>query len=167
MDGQHPTQLELADFMLGDGDGAVERHVESCGKCQRAVATLAGLRDEHHSAYGLPGEIPPSIRERLPTTQPKRTRLLARWRRIAVRIAAAALLVAGAGYWLAWPEAQSIQNPAADVNRDGRVDVLDGLILARQVVSSPSAPAAGDVDRNGSVDVRDVSKLMQTVVAMR
>ena len=73
----------------------------------------------------------------------------------------------GAGYWLTRPEDRSAQSAVADVNADGRVDVLDGLMLARQIVSSPGAPETGDVDRNGTVDVRDVSQLMQTVVAMR
>ena len=167
MNGQHPTELELADLMLGDGDAAVAKHVESCGKCQRAVAALGTLKDELRSAYGLPGQIPSSIRERLPASRPKKTVLLVRWQRAAIRIAAAVLLVIGAGYWLTRSEVQSVPSQVADVNGDGRVDVLDGLMLARQIVSSSGAPEAGDVDRNGSVDVRDVSKLMETVVAMR
>ncbi len=167
MDEQHPTELELADLMLGDGDAAVARHVESCEKCQRAVAALGALRDELRSAYALPGEVPSSIPEHLPVSRPKRPRLLARWRRVAIRLAAAVLLVIGVGRWLTRPEVRSVQSQVADVNGDGRVNVLDGLMLARQIGSSPGAPEMGDVDRNGSVDGRDVSRLVETVVASR
>jgi hypothetical protein len=49
----------------------------------------------------------------------------------------------------------------ADINADGRLDVLDVQAIAAEVLARESGHYVGDVNRDGVVDVRD----FQTVVA--
>jgi hypothetical protein len=58
------------------------------------------------------------------------------------------------------------QQLAGDVNRDGRVDVLDALILAHRLQGGQSPPAQADVNRDGKVDSHDVEAIALAAVHM-
>ena len=53
-----------------------------------------------------------------------------------------------------------------DVNRDGRVDILDALALARQLKAGSTAGLQLDVNGDGVVDDRDVATIASQAVKL-
>src|SRR5688572_26783962 len=53
---------------------------------------------------------------------------------------------------------------AADVNRDGAVDVLDALVLADRVRSGEAKSRRWDLNGDGKVDARDSEEILARVV---
>jgi hypothetical protein len=53
-----------------------------------------------------------------------------------------------------------------DLNRDGRIDILDSFALARELKNGGSLPAYRDVNGDGVVDERDVTSLASRAVAL-
>ncbi len=88
----------------------------------------------------------------------KRTRIV----RLAPWAAAAAVLVAGGAALIPTAEAQ-----AADVNRDGVVDMRDALALARRIEAKGAGGAARpDLTGDGLVDRRDVDAVAAVALAL-
>ncbi len=61
-------------------------------------------------------------------------------------------------------------NPATlareDINRDGRVDILDAFALARQLKAGPAGPGMLDINGDGVVDQRDVTAIAARAVQL-
>src|SRR3954452_17632088 len=55
---------------------------------------------------------------------------------------------------------------AGDVNGDGRVDVLDALVLSHRLQSNESTSLAQDVNHDGTVDTRDVDAIALAAVRL-
>jgi hypothetical protein len=53
-----------------------------------------------------------------------------------------------------------------DLNRDGKVDILDSFTLAREIKNGSSLPAYLDVNGDGVVDERDVNAIASHAVAL-
>jgi hypothetical protein len=53
-----------------------------------------------------------------------------------------------------------------DINGDGRVDVLDALVLSHRLQSNESTPLAQDVNHDGTVDARDVDAIALAAVRL-
>jgi hypothetical protein len=53
-----------------------------------------------------------------------------------------------------------------DLNRDGKVDILDSFSLARELKHGGSLPAFLDVNGDGVVDERDVNAIASQAVAL-
>jgi hypothetical protein len=72
-----------------------------------------------------------------------------------------------AGFGSPSPEAKPTATIARadDVNRDGRVDVLDAFALARAVEAGVGSPA-WDVNRDGAVDESDVDAVALAAVSL-
>jgi len=80
------------------------------------------------------------------------------WRRSSV----AALLALAVGIWMAYV---APERAAADVDANGRVDILDALALARRVAAgSVDAERRWDFNGDGAVDRFDVDDLAFSVV---
>jgi hypothetical protein len=94
-------------------------------------------------------------------------------RRIGPWAAAAAAVIAIAA-WLAhpWrtpstpsaPFATSVE--PADLDRNGRVDILDAFALARRLDAGDTPESTLDLNRDGAVDARDVDLLALRAVAL-
>lgn len=87
-----------------------------------------------------------------------------RW---AVGVAAAALL--GLGLWpvarqAVWP--RPAVTAREDIDRDGRVDILDAFLLARRVDGKQALDQDWDLDGNGVVDRSDVDKVAMAAVRL-
>ena len=54
-----------------------------------------------------------------------------------------------------------------DLNRDGKVDILDSFALARQLKNGDSLPALLDINGDGVVDERDVNAIASQAVALQ
>lgn len=86
-------------------------------------------------------------------------------RRIAVAVAAAAAVIFLA---VQLPFLGAVDRTAdpADVDGDGRVDMLDAFVLARGLANGRLLPARHDLDGSGTVDARDVDAVAQRAVAL-
>lgn len=75
------------------------------------------------------------------------------------------LLAAGIAYLLVRPAATFARE---DINRDGRIDILDAFELARCLREiNPERGKTGDVNRDGVVDGLDVREIAARAVQLR
>jgi hypothetical protein len=95
-----------------------------------------------------------------------------RFRRNLLTGLAAALAAGTITAWFAWPRQVPMSNPAAmaatnsrDLNADGRVDMIDALLLAEHV-DTGSASTALDLNSDGKVDRRDSDSLATDAVKL-
>ena len=94
--------------------------------------------------------------------QPGWLRLVLPW---AATAAAAVLLLVVVPHLRSKPGANS-SLAQADLNRDGRVDILDAFALARQLKSGATPSLQFDVNGDGKVDERDVATLAARAVRL-
>ena len=86
---------------------------------------------------------------------------LAPWLALAAALAALASLLL-----LITPSRRSAETAAYDVNRDGRLDILDAFALARQLEAGSKPSAMFDFNHDGRVDNRDVQALAALAVQL-
>jgi hypothetical protein len=158
----HPTDLELELARTGEDEIGVAAHLESCEACRARMAAIADLA----AALGRPLEplaIPPERERALLELARARAAAIGRGTRqrprSGLRVAAVAAGLAAAAavaLLLGLPALDGPAEPADavaagsgpnDVNRDGRVDILDALALARAIETDPAAGDRADVDR--------------------
>lgn len=157
----------------------VAEHLATCESCAAHLAVQRALAAE----LGAP---PPSLA--VPPAQDAALRAAARGRAAeiavavapsrsrwawmaaagaAVAVAAALLLLFGRG---GSPDSTTPRIAVApihgDINRDGQLDVIDALVLARQLDSARPNPD-NDVNGDGSVDHSDVEWISAAVVSVR
>ena len=153
MDG-HPDLLALDAIRAGEGTPEARAHAEQCAECRATLDSFRGLAARLAPA---PVEVPADVKRKLMAlTRPKRSA-----RSLAM---AAALLVAVGGLWFGlWP------GPAlpGDVDRSGRVDIVDAYALAVRLKSGVKVDAAFDVNHDGKVDEADVEEIARRSVAIR
>jgi hypothetical protein len=86
-----------------------------------------------------------------------------------VAATAAVVLLVVAPQFLTRPKvgpAAGATGPGKEVNRDGRVDILDAFALARQLKSGGTTSPQLDVNGDGVVDERDVATLAARAVRL-
>ena len=147
MDG-HLDLLGLDAVRAGDATPDQRAHAEHCAACR---ATIDGFRALAARLTPAPIEVPAGVTRRI--LQPRRT-----WKPVAA--AAAAVLVA-AGAWFATRPALP-----GDVDRSGRVDIVDAYALAIRLKSGQPEPGH-DLNGDGKVDERDVDEIARRSVALR
>lgn len=177
----HPTEIELELARTGEADQAVAAHLEACDECRARMDRIAALAVE----LGQPlAPVPiPEERERALLEQAReradaiRREAERRPRRALRRLALAVPLAAAAAVALVLlvPELRQPETPAAseavaaagpdDVNRDGKVDILDAFAVAR-ALDRGQAGAAHDATGDGKIDRSDVDRLALAAVAV-
>jgi len=182
----HPTILELELKRKGEADGEIDVHVASCAACRTELDFLVQLaRDQlatvgaFEAPAGLDDEmtaraIGHAARVRAALTASAAAGGRRRLARVAPWAAAAAVVLVGAAGVL-WRGGLGSSGPAAkapagigrvdDVNRDGRVDVLDAFALAR-AVDAGDRRSEWDVNRDGAVDRGDVDAVALAAVSL-
>ncbi len=131
----HPDLLELDAVRAGEAAAELRGHVERCGRCRAELEWLRGM----------------ALRVARAAAPPRRRR----WVPFAAA-AAAAVVVFGA--WIGRPG-----HAAEDIDRDGRVDILDARALATRIGRGEREPA-WDLNRDGSVDAQDVERVARAAV---
>ena len=150
----HLDLLALDALRAGEGSAEERAHAGSCAACR---ATLEGFRSLAARLTPLPMDVPARVkRDVLALTRPRRT-----WRPLA---AAAALLIGLGGAWFAIDRRPAIPG---DVDRSGRVDIVDAYALAVHLRSGQKVEAVFDVNGDGTVDERDVEEIARRSVALK
>jgi hypothetical protein len=147
MDG-HLDLLGLDAVRAGDATPEQRAHAEQCAECRAGVDGFRALAAKLTPA---PIEVPADVRRRI--LAPRRT-----WRPVA---AAAAALLIGAVAWFALRPAVP-----GDVDRSGRVDIIDAYALAVRIRSG-QFDTAYDLNGDGKVDDQDVEEIARRSVAIR
>ena len=93
--------------------------------------------------------------KRAPSKLPRRLNPWQRWLPLAASIVIAATMF----YF-----ASTGRTLAADINRDGAVDVIDALLLADRVRSGEAKSRRWDLNSDGKVDARDSEEILARVV---
>lgn len=128
------------------------------------------LKGDLQRAYARTPQVPPTIdaailnaaRGRMRRFRPARTLLI--WGGGAVTAAAAVLAVALYLRQSGTPPA--VGTSARDVNRDGKVDMLDAYVLARRVDANVPANGALDLNSDGKVDRLDADVIARDAVRL-
>jgi hypothetical protein len=82
-------------------------------------------------------------------------------------LAAAAAIALGAWLGSLWlPSNRSAPVAREDVNRDGRVDVLDAFVLALRLQQGSIADRLFDINGDGIVDQRDIDAIAAKAVKL-
>jgi len=127
---------------------------------RRALAAL------HKEALFIPREVDDTV---LAGARPELARLRARHSRgrMAKWLALAACIVAlGALVRLWLPSGGPRPFAREDLNRDGRVDILDAFQLARDIKAGRARKATEDFNGDGRVDAADVQILARRAVSL-
>jgi hypothetical protein len=191
---EHPTELDLELLRTGEAEEEVRRHVDACDACRQRLAALETLaRRIVRPLEAVP--VPQDLDERLAAAarergaavrrklhERKRADRRLRVLRTAIPWAAAACVVLGLAMLFALRSSrQARTGPAApppappapvvvaagpdDVNRDGRVDVVDAYAVA---LAAERGRASAEWDRTGDgrVDRSDAERIVASVVAV-
>ena len=119
-------------------------------------ALIAALRKADKAQLLIPPELDAAILEKARANiardrRPKLTPWLA---------AAAALMIAAIVMFTPTRKARE------DVNRDGRVDIRDALVLARKISDGKARSSAWDFNHDGRVDQADVAAIAALAVKL-
>ncbi len=147
----HPSLLDLELARTGEASAEVAAHVRECAECQAALQQLAGLPEKLFTPAAPPGGFDRGkeeamfafIRRRAADIRAQRSRrafrILPAWLKVAAGFAVAGVIAALVYVTRPPHRAESASTgtvcaalPADDLNRDGRVDILDALALAQQ-----------------------------------
>jgi hypothetical protein len=191
---RHLDLLQLDALRSGDpGEPAHAAHAATCPQCQTALDELIALADGLKLLHGPARQPAPSrdervlelARARAAQVRGRSAALPLHWpTRRAVWAVAALALLALASWALATrrhqtsdarrlaqvapapPVAPAASASIADLDRDGRVTVLDAFALARAIEAGRQDPAL-DVNRDGRVDEDDVNAVLALAVSVR
>ncbi len=128
---------------------------------RRLTEDLARLHD-------VPFPVPPQADEAIATLAwqecegIKARRRVRRWGKIAAIAAAVFLVIAARSLWDATksrPHDIEAEPAAADVDRNGRVDILDAKTLARKIETGSRLDPRWDLNHDGIVDWADVDAI--------
>lgn len=117
---------------------------------------IAALREADKGRIFVPPELDAAIMERAKANLARqRSRRIIPW-----FAAAAAALIAAAVILLSGPKARE------DINRDGRVDIRDALLLARKISAGQVLGLDWDLNGDGRVDQSDVVMIASQAVKL-
>jgi hypothetical protein len=179
----HPTELDLELLRCGEAGAEIAQHVAVCAECQGQLAQLARCA----AALATPIaaiEVPASRDHAIVALARQRAAVVAahiernrrpRWLRplyIAAPLAAAASITFFVTLQRSPALAPAPPPPAtfakADINGDGKVDIVDALALARIVKRQQQAlDPAWDQNGDGRIDQADIDRIAQGAVALR
>ena len=161
----HLDLLALDALRAGEGTEEERAHFESCEACKTALEELRALSTALHAERATQRPVPFEISDRIRANarnELARSMRLRRLRlpRVALAVAAALLVVALAGFYLA------SQRDLLDVDRDGGVNIVDAFQLARRVRDGGELPRHWDFTGDGTVDAADVDRVVRAAVAL-
>ena len=180
--GDHPTELELELLRTGEAGVPIAQHVAGCAECRGLLARI----EQNAAALATPIaaiEIPAARDQAIRSLAQQRARQVVaqierrrrpRWLRplyVAAPLAAAASIVffvtLQRSPQMAPPPAAISAPASADINRDGKVDIVDALQLARAIKSQQARDLRWDQNGDGRVDQVDIDRIAQAAVSLQ
>lgn len=131
----HLELLELDALRAGESAAGLRAHLERCARCRSELEWMRGM----------------ALRISRAAAPPRRRR----WVPFA---AVAAVSVVAFGAWIGRPG-----YAAEDIDRDGRIDILDACALAARIGRGEREPG-WDLNGDGVVDAQDVERVARTGV---
>lgn len=143
---------------------------------------LPELRDALSGSYRSEVPVPPEIDQAVLRTARRRfafwrrRRFVIRWAAAGAMAAAVMLAVLLTPQYRHQPEeaapevasAKSLQSfSKEDIDRNGRVDILDAFVLARRIEGAGKAEAEWDVNGDGAVNRTDVDTVAMAAVRLK
>lgn len=116
---------------------------------------IAALREADKGRVLVPSALDEAILAKAKANLVRR-----RQHRIVPWLAAAAVMIAALVMFMPGPKARE------DVNRDGRVDVRDALLLARKISTGQVVGLDWDLNRDGRVDQSDAAVIAAQAVKL-
>ncbi len=157
----------------GGGDTKVAEPFDNTPDESQVQAPRA-LRHDLAALFGADASVPPAVDEavlasaRHHLTVRRRARAAIRWAGAAAAAAAAIFLIAihlGPAREARKTTSEVIFSKA-DLNHDGRVDILDAFLLAKRLESGRKPLPEWDFDGDGLVDRRDVDAIAHAAVRL-
>ena len=139
---------------------------------KRLVEDLTAL---HTAALPIPPEVDESVRSLAGRhfAARRRARMVLRLVKVSAAAAAIALVVTlGAPFFgrSAVPSMHGptpvVRRPVGDIDRSGRVDILDAFVLARHIEGNDRLPTEWDLNGDGVVDRTDIDQIALTAVSL-
>ena len=176
---KHPDLLELELLRTNEAAEGVTEHVAQCSECREVLAQLDAVGGELEFGQvpcapteKTEKEVLEFIGERAASISTARRRRIF-WLRVGWAAAAVALLCLGLVWYQASIEEPDVPKPMPpaialreDINRDGQVDIVDAMLLARKLDVDEAIAPDFDFNEDGQVDTGDVETLAQQVVAL-
>ena len=176
---QHLTILELEQARLGEAEVEQQRHLEACADCRAQLTELRDLAGQAVAASPVV-EVPAAIEQQMRDLAAQHARRVRRFHAQArrprgvmavLRWAGPAVAAAVVALWVGVPVMhRGAEAPAArlqgDVNADGRLDIVDALLLARALEEGGALHSGWDFDGDRRVDRADVDALARQAVAL-
>jgi len=175
LDDRHPDELDLEAARLGGAPADVDAHLAGCDACRRRLHELREL-GRAMSAPPEPIEVPAAREAEILDGASRASGRAGRrrtWRLIAIPAVAAAaallvfLLIGGRD-----PSPERAEErprlalPAADVNQDHTLDILDAFALARTIESGGATRPDWDFNHDNVIDALDVDCIAQLAVSV-
>ena len=139
-------------------------------------AVSAEFRDDLSKVFGPQAEVPPEVDRAVAEAARRhfaRRRPRLWWVRWAAPATAAAAAVIALCVWLPGhrapaPQAASVapEMQQADIDRNGRVDILDAFQLARHIESAGPTNKMWDINGDGLINRNDVDRVALTAVRL-
>ena len=165
----HLTLLQLELARTDEAEPEVLQHLEVCEECRDEFDRLKRL-GELSSALGQPVlDVPEQVHEsihQLGQSTAQRTadrRRFRRWHKVGA--AAAILALCGLGIWVS--QRNSPAQNVADIDGDGRVDIVDAFVLAKSLHSKSPLKPQWDLNSDGRIDQSDVEIIAQRAVMLK
>lgn len=158
---EHLDLATLDAVRTGEATAEEAAHARDCASCSVALEDVSRVADRLGAARRPGLEVSPRVRGRI-LAEARRRPVSWRW-----MAAAAAMLVAVLGLWLvARPEPDAGPIVAGDVDRSGRVDIIDAYALALRLESGEPPEAGWDLNGDGRVDEGDVDAIGRLAVSV-
>jgi hypothetical protein len=169
----HPDLLSLDAHRAGEPAPGVAEHLAACAACAQHLELQRSLAAELGAPLSI--EVPPAQDAALRAAarqQASRAPAPRRWpwvAGVALAIAAAAvlLLMSARGSRDGTGQRLAVAPVHGDINLDGRLDVIDALVLARQLDGGQADAIRADLNGDGTVDHSDVEWISAEVVSLR
>jgi predicted anti-sigma-YlaC factor YlaD len=161
-------QLELA--RTTEAEPEVMQHLEVCEECREELNRLKRLgelsADLVQPVLDIPEHVHESIHQHALNAVQRTVdrRRFIQWRRVAS--VAAILALCGLGIWISQRTGPA-PNVAADIDGDGRVDIVDAFVLAKNLQTKSPLKPQWDLNSDGRIDQSDVDLIAQRAVAVK
>ena len=156
------THLDLATLdavRTGESTPDEAAHARECADCATALTDVERVAGRLGSASTETFAVPPLVRLRILAEARKRPMSM-RW-----MAAAAAVLVSVLGLWVVTRPGPVVV-VAGDIDRSGRLDIIDAYALALRLKSGEPVEAEWDINGDGKVDDEDVDEIGRRSVAV-